>query len=72
MDDISRAKRPERVPVVLNRDEVRRVLDQLAGVHCLVCGLLYRSGLRLLEALRLRGQACELPYVPPQLCDPSD
>lgn len=54
MDDIRRAKRPERVPVVLTRDEVRRVFEQLAGVHWLVCGLLYGSGLRLLEALRLR------------------
>jgi integron integrase len=54
MDDIRRAKRPERVPVVLTRDEVRRVLGQLQGVHWLVCGLLYGSGLRLLESLRLR------------------
>lgn len=54
MDDIRRAKRPERVPVVLTRDEVQRVFEQLSGVHWLVCGLLYGSGLRLLEALRLR------------------
>lgn len=54
MEDIRRAKRPERVPVVLSRDEVRRVLAQLEGAHWLVCGLLYGSGLRLLEALRLR------------------
>jgi len=54
MDDIRRAKRPERVPVVLKRDEVRRVLGQLQGVHWLVCSLLYGSGMRLLEALRLR------------------
>jgi integrase len=54
MDDIRRAKRPERVPVVLTRDEVRRVFAQLQGAHWLVCGLLYGSGMRLLEALRLR------------------
>jgi integron integrase len=54
MDDICRAKRPERLPVVLSRDEVRRVLAGLDGVHWLVASLLYGSGLRLLESLRLR------------------
>lgn len=51
-----RAKRPVRVPVVLTRDEVRRVLEHLKPhrVSALVAGLLYGSGMRLLEALRLR------------------
>ena len=49
-----RAKRPQRVPVVLTRDEVRRVLRRLKGTPGLVAGLLYGTGLRLLEALRLR------------------
>jgi integron integrase len=49
-----RAKRPQRVPVVLTRDEVRRVLRRLRGTPGLVAGLLYGTGLRLLEALRLR------------------
>lgn len=51
-----RAKRPVRVPVVLTRDEVRRVLMHLKphGVCALVAGLLYGSGIRLLESLRLR------------------
>jgi len=48
------AKRPERLPVVLNRDEVRRVLDAMTGASSLVAGLLYGSGLRLTEALELR------------------
>jgi site-specific recombinase XerC len=54
MDDICRAKRPESVPVVLTRDEVCRVLGQLPGVHSLVCGLLYGSGLRLLDLVYRR------------------
>jgi integron integrase len=54
MDDIRRAKRPERLPVVLTREEVVRLLDRLEGVHWLVAGLLYGGGLRLMEALRLR------------------
>lgn len=54
MDDIRRAKRPERLPCVLTRDEVAALLDQMYGVSWLVASLLYGSGLRLLEALRLR------------------
>lgn len=65
MDTIQRAKTPERVPTVLSRDEVRRVLAELEGVHWLIGNLLYGSGLRLLECLRLRVQdldfaRCEL------------
>ncbi len=55
LDDITQAKTPKRLPVVLTRDEVARALARLPpGVHQLVCGLLYGGGLRLLEALRLR------------------
>jgi integron integrase len=54
LDDVARAKKPVRLPVVLTRDEVRRVLSHLEGRHALVAGLLYGAGLRLLEALRLR------------------
>lgn len=51
-----RAKRPLRVPVVLSRDEVRRVLAVLdeRGVVGLIAGLLYGTGMRLLEMLELR------------------
>jgi integron integrase len=49
-----RAKRPERLPVVLTREEVRRVLAKLAGTDALVANLLYGAGLRMLEALNLR------------------
>ena len=49
-----RAKRPQRLPVVLSKAEVRAVLGCLAGVHQLLGQLLYGSGLRLMESLRLR------------------
>jgi len=51
-----RAKRPLRVPVVFTKDEVRRVFMRLKGrgVAALVAGVLYGTGMRLLEALRLR------------------
>ena len=54
IEGVIRARRPKRLPVVLTRDETRRVLNELEGVHRIIGLLLYGSGLRLLEALRLR------------------
>ncbi len=54
LDDIRRAKRPQRLPVVLSREEVAALLGALDGTAWLMAGLLYGSGLRLLECLRLR------------------
>lgn len=53
-DRVARAKRSVRVPVVLTRDEVKRVIGELDEVPQLVALLLYGSGLRLLECLQLR------------------
>jgi integron integrase len=49
-----RARRPRRIPTVLSRDEVQRLLAGLSGTHLLLPRLLYGSGLRLMECLRLR------------------
>ncbi|HSJ96950.1 MAG TPA: integron integrase [Myxococcota bacterium] len=54
IDAAVRARRPRPLPVVLSRDEVRRLLAQLPPTPRLVATLLYGGGLRLLEALRLR------------------
>ena len=56
LNALVRAKRPGRLPVVLTRDEVRRVFNRMngRGASALVVGLLYGTGVRLLEALRLR------------------
>lgn len=54
LDGVTRAKKPPRLPVVLSVSEVQSLLAQLDGVHHLVAALLYGSGLRLMEALRLR------------------
>jgi integron integrase len=51
---VVRAKRPKRLPVVFTREEVRAVLARMEGTPRIVAGLLYGSGLRLLECLRLR------------------
>ncbi|HLA69932.1 MAG TPA: integron integrase [Steroidobacteraceae bacterium] len=60
LDNITRARRPKRLPVVLSRAEVAAVLAELHGDHRLVVSLLYGSGLRLLEALRLRVKDVDL------------
>ncbi len=58
IDDIVRAKQPQRLPVVLTREEVARLWQQIpqASRRGLVLRLLYGTGMRLLEGLRLRVQ----------------
>jgi integron integrase len=60
LDDVVQASKPQRLPTVLTRQEVHQVIDQLSGVHKLMVQLLYGSGLRLLECLRLRVKDIDL------------
>jgi integron integrase len=61
LDDVVRAKRTARLPVVLARDEVRAVIRQLRGTPRLMAILLYGAGLRLLECARLRVKDIDCP-----------
>ncbi|WP_434032026.1 integron integrase [[Pseudomonas] boreopolis] len=54
MDEIQRAKRPRRLPVVLSEAEVGMLLEQMDGRHWLMAALLYGTGMRLMECVRLR------------------
>src|SRR4029077_14565651 len=54
LDDLVRAKRPGRIPVVLSREEVGAVITDLHGIPRIMAVLLYGAGLRLLECARLR------------------
>lgn len=54
VEGIQRAKHPAHAPVVFTRQEVDRLLAQLTGTYSLLASLRYGSGLRLVEALRLR------------------
>jgi integron integrase len=54
LDGLVRAKRPQRMPVVLARAEVERLLTALDGTNWLMASLLYGTGMRLMECLRLR------------------
>ena len=61
LEGVVRARTRQRVPVVLSEAEVRAVRERLEGEPALVVGLLYGSGLRLMEALRLRVKDVDLP-----------
>lgn len=54
LTEVVRAKASQHLPVVLTHREVKALLDELSGVHALVASLLYGTGMRLLEGLRLR------------------
>ena len=54
IDGVVRAKRPQSLPVVLTKDEVKKVIDHINGVPRLMAILLYGAGLRLMECCRLR------------------
>lgn len=54
LGEVVRAKKPQRLPVVLSVEEVQAVLAQLQGELWLIASLLYGSGMRLMEVLRLR------------------
>ena len=51
---VEQARAPKRLPVVLTRDEVQAVLTRLSGTHWLIASLLYGTGMRIMEGLRLR------------------
>ena len=60
LETVVRAKRPQRVPLVLSRAEVARLLRQMSGTPHLMCSLIYGAGLRLLECARLRVKDVDL------------
>lgn len=62
LGDLVRAKRRRHVPVVLAADEVRRIMENLSGTYWLFLTLLYGTGLRLLEGLRLRVKDIDFSY----------
>lgn len=60
VEDIARAKQPQRLPVVLTQDELARLWPYLVGVHGLALKLMYGTGMRLMECLRLRVKDLDL------------
>jgi integron integrase len=62
LNDVERAKRPPKLPVVLSKAEAQAVIGHLAGSYRLMANLLYGSGLRLMECLRLRVKDIDFGY----------
>jgi integron integrase len=54
LERVESARASQRLPVVLTRDEVAGVLERLGGVHALIGRLLYGTGMRVMEGMRLR------------------
>ena len=63
IETVVRAKKPVRLPIVLSRGDVQKILAQLDGQLHLIGQLLYGSGLRLMEALRLRLKDIDFEYA---------
>lgn len=59
---LSTAKRPQRLPTVLTRQEALQILGHMTGIYKLMAQLLYGSGLRLMECLRLRIKDIDFTY----------
>ncbi len=54
IQNATRAKRPQKIPVVFSHDEIRRILEHMDGKSALITRLMYGAGLRIMECLRLR------------------
>jgi integron integrase len=63
LGEVERAKRPVKLPVVLTREEVEKVLGHMSGTPKLMASLLYGSGLRLMECVRLRVKDIDFAYA---------
>lgn len=62
LDEVTRAQRRKRLPVVMTRTETQRVLAVMTGTHQLMAKLLYGTGMRLMECVRL------LPWLSSRAC----
>ena len=60
--EFARAKRARRLPVVLSPPEIKALLDNMAGTYQLMAGLMYGSGMRLMECIRLRVKDIDFHY----------
>lgn len=62
LEGFARSRRPKRLPTVLSPQEVSALLGELHGVHHLMASLMYGSGMRLMECVRLRVQDIDFSY----------
>ena len=69
VDDVERAKKPQRLPVVFTKEEVKAVLSHLRAEMRVMASLLYGSGLRLMECVRLRVKDIDFALAQIVICD---
>jgi integron integrase len=62
LDGVTRAKRPSRLPTVLPKEQVLQLLESMSGTNGLIARLLYGTGMRLMEVMRLRVQDVDFEY----------
>jgi len=62
LGDFVRAKRPKKLPVVLTRSEIARLLDNMEGKQKLMASLIYGTGMRLMDCVRLRAKDVDFGY----------
>ncbi|UCE52568.1 MAG: integron integrase [Desulfobacterales bacterium] len=62
LKNVTRAKKPEKLPVVFSRAEIKTVMAHLFGTNWLMANLLYGAGLRLMECVRLRVKDIDFDY----------
>jgi len=62
LDDVVRAKRTQRLPTVLSRQEVAALFAHLAGIHRLMAQLMYGTGMRLMDCIQLRAKDVDFGY----------
>ncbi|MBI5616784.1 MAG: integron integrase [Gammaproteobacteria bacterium] len=62
LQGMTRAKQPKRLPVVLTREEVARLFAEMSGTNALVASLLYGTGMRVMEGVRLRVKDVDFAY----------
>lgn len=62
LENLIRAKKPQKLPVVFTRDETKQILLQLSGVSWLMCQIIYGAGLRIMECVRLRVKDIDFNY----------
>lgn len=60
LGNVEQAKVPKRLPIVLTRDEIQAILSRLTGTQWLIASLLYGTGMRIMECLRLRVQDVDI------------
>lgn len=62
LDNVERAKKPRKLPVVFTKEEIREIINQLDGYKWIMAQLMYGSGLRVMECVRLRVKDIDFGY----------